>query len=165
MKKLLLLLILTLPFNGCDCSTEPTLEERFSCKVDGNLFVCDPDDNSLLGNKRLRIEYNVSDSSYLLTLSASKSANSGVVGIGFAKYSLTTVNVPVKLNFPHSIEKWGSVGYKDGDVYNSTSGTFTLTRFDAGRITGTFQFTAKERGGTKIVHVTDGKFDAECMYR
>ena len=161
MKTILFLLTLCLTFCGCEDSSEPSAEERFSCKVDGNLWIAGPDDNTVLGNRRLTINYfnTGTQPSFFLSIAASNTNTSGVVSIGMACDSVTKINVP------HQIGTKGGLTFKGGGSFDATSGTLTLSQLGNGRIAGTFQFTAKERGGTRIITVTDGKFNAGYISR
>ncbi len=162
MKNILLFLVLLLPLSGCDCSTEPSLEERFSCKVDGKLFVAAPDGTGLWPVRNVTIEHYNSgaEPSRFLSVGASSDDTTGIYGISFACDSV------MKINTPYPILKSGGVDEYRGAIFSTIlQGTLTLSQLNGGVIAGTFNFTAKERGGTRIVTVTDGRFNTWVMSR
>lgn len=161
MKKIAVLFVLILAFCGCENSSGPglpkeNLEERFSCKADGKLFVARPDSREMWGRKGLRIEYhNAGDTpSYLLTIGASGFDTSNVVGMNFSCKNVLKTDTTYALTF-------GNLVFRSGAAFEPIKeGTLRLSQFGGGKIAGTFQLTIKERGGTEVVTVTNGKFNA-----
>ncbi|MES2765449.1 MAG: DUF6252 family protein [Bacteroidota bacterium] len=151
MKKIVALFVLILTFCGCENSSEPSLEERFSCKVDGKLFVAAADsENPITGSKNLSIDYSgeSSFSPYYLSITAS-GKNEGVsVGCkAVTKTGTYPINSAAYDRNAHYFE------YKE-------EGTVTIYHLDtiAKKIAGTFQFTAEDRNGIKVT-ISEGKFN------
>ncbi|HYF03311.1 MAG TPA: hypothetical protein VEC36_08035 [Patescibacteria group bacterium] len=159
MKKLVLILLIVLPFSGCDCSTEPSLEERFSCKVDGKLFVVKEESkNWLSGAHSLTIDYYSGGEkpSYFFVIVA-HCQNDKI--ISFSCDSVMNVNTPYKIR--------SASGFLEDskDRYGEVNGYFTLSTLEPANLKGTFSFTVKEKGGNKTVTITNGRLNADYKAR
>lgn len=159
MKNILLFLVLLLPLSGCDCSTEPSLEERFSCKVDGKLFVVAEDSKALFGSRNLTINYYGSKgfAPYYLVFIATNSNDDDIsIGCdsvirGATSYAVTSASYSDKLN---RFDK-------------NPIGKVTISKLDtiSKKIIGTFFFTTKIEGGSKVIKITEGKFNSSYIQR
>ncbi|HYF03748.1 MAG TPA: hypothetical protein VEC36_10260, partial [Patescibacteria group bacterium] len=69
------------------------------------------------------------------------------------------------INKAYPISKTSGFSSPRGDFSSNAQGTMTLTNISGGSIAGTFQFTAKNRDGSKTVTVTDGKFNSTYISR
>jgi hypothetical protein len=161
MKKIAVVFVLILTFCGCDNSSEPSLEERFSCKVDGKLFVAAEDSkNAISGSKNLTIDYyDFGDSnSYFLSIVATEENNDG---FAIACDSVLKVNVQYPILTKVTFYQKGST------YYNALNGSLTVLEIDTAskRMKGIFNFTAKEEGGSKVIAVTEGKFNSAYISR
>jgi hypothetical protein len=159
MKKIAVLFVLILAFCGCENSSGPSLEERFSCKVDGKLFVAAEDSkNAISGSRKLTIEYYgaTAFSPYYLVIIGRNSNDENVsVGCGPVTKADTSYTI-VSAAYSTKSQRYDS----------NPIGIVTISKLDTinKTITGNFSFTIK-KSGSEVINITEGKFNSSYIPR
>lgn len=168
MKKVILLLVVSLPFILTSCNKDklPKATEKgkntFGCKIDGQIFLPSKEKSSWSGVDPILV-INSSFDGFIVSarLFGTSSSTSKSVTIGLPY--LTTTGT-------HSLKTYGygeyKLEYSQGPKYrtnNTNTGTINITRCDTiNRIySGKFSFKAIDENTGKTVNVTDGRFDVQ----
>lgn len=161
------IIIFLLSISSCTKDKLPKATESgkntFGCKIDGNVFLPSEEGSSWVGARPIIVSNSRFDGFVLRARKFSTSTSTPVNVVIALPYLITTGT--------YTLATFGYGEYKldyapNGPIYRTNqtyTGTVTITRCDTvNRIySGTFSFKALDENTTKIVNVTDGRFDVK----
>jgi len=165
MKSTLFSLILATTLTGCTWFENLKPKEIFYCKVNGEEFRPDKDTSPVggIGSDPLKVQFIKDDS--LLVIDVRNNPK-------FIGFNIKMANGFIKKgDFALRNTLKESNGFFTSDrnatqveYYNSTNGTFTITKIDGYNLSGTFEFSCKNAKTGKEYKITEGEFNNISYY-
>jgi hypothetical protein len=142
-------------FSSCEEETDDPFNPTasFSCKIDGvQLSDSYPSANIITTNQALNGGLEISATS---NLPGARVMNT--VNLKIYNFSSVTENTPISLGSSGSGQVW-----QGADIYSteipSYTGTVSFSKITANKVSGTFDFIARDQSTSVIVEVIDGSF-------
>ena len=162
MKNLLyIFLVFGILFSSCEEETDDPFNptSSFSCKIEGVQLS----DSSPLGRIDTVTTINGQLNPYFGALEISATSNllgarvMNTVSLTINDFSSVTENTPISLGSSGSGQVW-----QGADIYSteipSYTGTVSFSKIAANKVSGTFEFDARDQSTSAIVEVTEGSF-------